>query len=353
MSAYNYLYQSVREGLMSNDKKLHRATHEGTLPIGNVNLRVAVLEDGTRVLNRAGIFRAFGRTRRGRSLSETTRVKDFPSFIDAQNLQPYISAELAKELTEFEYISKSGKATLNGFKANILPEVCDVYLRARQDGILVKQQQHLAVASEIIVRSLSKVGIVALVDEATGYQAEREKDELQKILAAYIEEELQPWVRRFPNEFYQQIYRLKGWEFKAHTQKRNQQVGKLTNQLVYELLPDGVLDVLRNKNPVLEDKKYRAHKHHQFLTINVGNPNLEKHLSQLIVLMRISRDWQEFEDHMLEAFPRFGSQTKLHLKIEDTPKESSGEKLHKFLDAGGREGAEVDFDRALKKASNP
>lgn len=336
-----------------SDKQPPKATHEGKLQIGNVTLTVAVLEDGSRVITRNGMFRAFGRTKRGRALSETTRVQGYPSFIDAQNLQPYISAELQKELTEFEYLSKSGKTVRKGFKADILPQVCDVYLRARHDERLVKQQQHLAVASEIIVRSLAKVGITALVDEATGYQAERDKDELQKILAAYIEEELQPWVRRFPNEFYQQIYRLKGWEFKAHTQKRNQQVGKLTNQLVYELLPEGVLDELRKKNPVSEDKKYRAHKHHQFLTINVGNPNLEKHLSQLIVLMRISRDWREFEDHMLEAFPRFGSQTKLHLSVETAPKESSGDKLRKFLDAGGREGAEGDFDRAIKKASNP
>lgn len=336
-----------------DEDNLKQATHEGTLPIGSVNLKVAVLEDGTRVLNRAGVFRAFGRTRRGRALSETTRVKDYPSFIDAQNLQPYISADLAKELTEFKYRSKSGKAVVNGFDAKILPEVCDVYLRAREDGALVKQQMHLAIASEIIVRSLSKVGILALVDEATGYQAERDKEELQKILAAYIEEELQPWVKRFPNEFYQQIYRLKGWEFKPHTQKRNQQVGKLTNQLVYELLPDGVLDELRAKNPVLDDKKRRAHKHHQFLTINVGNPNLERHLSQLIVLMRISRDWTEFEEHMLEAFPRFGKQTKLHLKFENVGKESSGAELKKFLNSGGRDGAESDFDRALKKASKP
>lgn len=336
-----------------SDKTPPKATHEGKLQIGNVTLTVAVLEDGTRVITRNGMFRAFGRTKRGRALSETTRVQGLPSFIDAQNLQPYIDAELQKELTEFEYTSRSGKTTRKGFKADILPRVCDVYLHARSDGILVKQQQHLAVASEIIVRSLAKVGIVALVDEATGYQVERDKEELQKILAAYIEEELQPWVKRFPNEFYQQIYRLKGWEFKPHTQKRNQQVGKITNQIVYELLPEGVLAELREKNPVLEEKKRRAHKHHQFLTIDIGNPNLERHLSQLIVLMRISRDWQEFEDHMLEAFPRYGSQTKLHLDLKEPNQVSSSTKLHKFLEAGGREGAETDFDRALRKASNP
>ena len=329
------------------EDKLQQATHEGVLPIGKVNLRVAVLKDGTRVLNRAGVFRAFGRTRRGRALAETTRVKDFPSFIDAQNLQPYISVDLAKELTEFQYISRSGKATNIGFKASILPEVCDVYLQARNDGALLKQQEHLAVESEIIVRSLSKVGITALIDEATGYQVDREKDELQKILAAYISEELQPWTKRFPNEFYQQIYRLKGWAYNASTQKRTQLLGKITNNIVYELLPDGVLDELRNQNP-LTDKGHRVHRHHQFLTIDIGNPNLEKHLSQLIVLMRVSRDWQEFEDQVVKAFPRYGDQMKLDLK------ESAGDsQLHRFLSSGGREGAKPAFDRALSHAANP
>jgi hypothetical protein len=329
-------------------EELHRATHEGTLPIGNVNLRAAVLDDGTRVLNRAGVFRAFGRTRRGRALAETARVKDFPSFIDAQNLQPYISAELARELTEFQYISRSGKATNRGFKASILPEVCDVYLRAREDGSLLKQQAHLAVASEIIVRSLSKIGILALIDEATGYQIDREKDELQKILSAYISEELQPWTKRFPNEFYEQIYRLKGWAYNASTTKRTQLVGMITNRIVYELLPDGVLEELRTQNP-LTDRGHRAYKHHQYLTIDIGNPNLEKHLSQLIVLMRISRDWQQFEEQLLKAFPRYGDQMKLDLPTES----ASDSELHKFLSAGGREHAENDFNRAIERAAKP
>jgi len=328
-----------------DDEQLVQATNEGILPIGNVNLRVAVLKDGTRVLNRAGVFRAFGRTRRGRALSDTTRVRGYPSFIDAQNLKPYISAELQKELTEFQYLSKSGRAIRNGFRAEILPEICDVYLRARHEKVLVKQQEHLAVAAEIIVRSLSKVGIIALVDEATGYQSERERDELQKILAAYISAELLPWTKRFPDEFYQQIYKLKDWEYNPRNHKHTQLVGKLTNQIVYELLPAGVLDELRKKNPIVESKKYRAHKHHQFLTIDIGNPNLEKHLSQLIVLMRISQDWQEFENHLIEAFPRYGDQMKFH--FPEVPKN----RLTAFINAGGREGAEEDFNKVLKKAS--
>mgnify|MGYP003561277120 CR=1 FL=1 len=52
------------------------------------------------------------------------------------------------------------------------------------------------------MRAFARVGITALVDEATGYQYERENDELQKILKAYISEELLPWQKRFPDIFY-------------------------------------------------------------------------------------------------------------------------------------------------------
>lgn len=338
---------------MKKDHRPPKATHEGKLPVADAVLQVAVLEDGTRVISRNGMFKAFGRTKRGRALNETARVKDFPSFIDAQNLQQYIDDDLARELTEFEYTSKSGKTVRKGFKADILPRVCDVYLNARMNGTLTPQQQHLATASEIIVRSLAKVGIVALVDEATGYQLEREKEELQKILAAYINEELQPWIKRFPDEYYRQIYRLKGWPYDEKSQNRTQLLGKITNKIVYELLPDGVLEELRNLNPVNETTKNRSHKHHQFLTMDIGNPNLEKHLSQLIVLMRISKDWTDFEDHIREAFPRYGQQMKLDLEAPALERETTSAKLHSFLKSGGSDGAQEEFDIILEKASKP
>jgi hypothetical protein len=75
--------------------------------------------------------------------------------------------------------------------------------------------KHLAETAQLLLRGFAHVGIIALVDEATGYQAERARDELNKILEAYIAKELLPWTRRFPDEFFRQIYRLHGWEFQA------------------------------------------------------------------------------------------------------------------------------------------
>ena len=65
--------------------------------------------------------------------------------------------------------------------------------------------------AEIIVRSFSaKVGIIALVDEATGYQKVREKRALQLKLQAFIAEEMQEWARMFPDEFWFELARLEG-----------------------------------------------------------------------------------------------------------------------------------------------
>jgi hypothetical protein len=105
------------------------------------------------------------------------------------------------------------RAWSGGYPATILADICDVVLAARKAGVLQKQQEHIADQCEILVRGFARVGIIALVDEATGFQRDRAKDALTRILEAFIAKELRPWLRTFPDEFYQELYRLKGKEF--------------------------------------------------------------------------------------------------------------------------------------------
>jgi len=74
-----------------------------------------VLEDGTRVLTKSAIFKAFGRPSRGNA-----RVINMPVFMDAKNLQPFISAGLADVINQIEYVDKKGAKSF-GFNASILP----------------------------------------------------------------------------------------------------------------------------------------------------------------------------------------------------------------------------------------
>lgn len=184
------------------------------------------------------------------------------------------------------------------------------------DVLKTEQEQRYAKAADTLMRAFATVGIIALVDEATGYQAEREKDELQKILSAYISPELMPWTKRFPPEFYEQMFRLRNWQYRPLSTKRPLTAGKLTNQLVYEKLPPGVLDELRRKNPTDETGR-RKHKHHQFLTNDVGNPHLEKHLAVVTTLMRISPNWRVFMSHFSRAFPPEAEQMTFEFEDEE------------------------------------
>jgi hypothetical protein len=306
----------MTKNVSDEGSKILKAINEGPLKIGDKELNCAVLEDGTRIIQRKAVFKAFDRPERG-NIKVGSRASNMPSFIDANNLQPFISDELSNLIIfPVKYLSKGGRET-DGFKAEIIPLLCEVYLSARDSNILTKRQLPLATASEILVRSLSKVGIIALVDEATGYQETREKDALQRLLSLYLSEERLRWAKMFPDEYYRQLFRLKGWSYNPIDVKRPRIVGKITNEIVYEKLPPGVLDELKRLNPVRNKRSGRREAtHHQHLSEDIGQQGLRDHLLQLIAIMRISPNWASFKKHFKVGFPSDGDQLELELDEE-------------------------------------
>lgn len=236
-------------------------------------------------------------------------------------LHPYIGEELENALANpilFTGHSPKGEPT-PGYEATILLQICEAVLTASDHGALkTKQELRYADSCYVLVRSFAKIGIIGLVDEATGYQFERERNALHKLLAAYIAEELLPWTKKFPDEFYKELFRLRVWTYKPSSMKRPSYVGKLTNQLVYDKLPPGVLDELKRKNPVDLSTKRRRFRHHQFLSEDIGHPHLEKHLHAVITLMRASPNWNVFTRLFAHAFPTPDSYTQLEIEIDDS-----------------------------------
>lgn len=146
------------------------------------------------------------------------------------------------------FLTTSGTKAF-GYRAELLPQVCNLYLRARDIGVLKPSQFHIADKSEILIRALAETGIIALVDEVTGYQTIRPQDALQQYLEAVIRRELAAWVKRFPDEFYENIYKLHGWHWPGMTKNRYSVVAHYTRDLVYERIGPGVLDELEKKSP--------------------------------------------------------------------------------------------------------
>jgi hypothetical protein len=282
------------------EPETHTATHEGLLHIGNLELPVAVLNDGRRMLTASAMLTALGRPYKG-----SYRRTELPSFLAAVNLKPFITQELMDVLQPIEF--RGTKGLLTGYRAEILPLVCDVYLRAREAGKVRGLQANVAKQAEILVRSLSKVGIQALVDEATGYQSVRPQDALQQYLQLLIKSELAAWVKKFPDEFYENIYKLKGWPWPGMGKNRYSVVAHYTRDLVYERMAPGLLQELERKSPKNE-KGQRPVRMQRWLSEDVGDPMLAQHLHSLIMFQRLALangyGWKRFLTMVDQVLPK-------------------------------------------------
>jgi hypothetical protein len=272
------------------------------LRIGDVDIEAYVLDDGTRVLTQASFLQALGRHRRANVRRE--RNAELPSILQGKAINPFISDAIREKGKPITF-NPPGGGRASGYNAELLPEVCEVYLKAREAKKLPYQQQHIAKQAEIIMRGLAAVGIIALVDEVTGYQEIRARDALSKILEAFIAKELQAYVQTFPPDFYSELFRLRGLDYPTATVRRPQYFGHLTNDIVYKRLAPGVLDELQRITP-RDTVGRRKNKYFQYLTSNLGYPKLREHLGSIVTLMKLSRDWDDFSNKLDQIHPRIG-----------------------------------------------
>lgn len=278
------------------------------LKIGDMEIPCFVLEDERRVLTFSGMQDALRMAKGGSMVPGMNR---FELFASRERIKPFVSNELFDRIRRpIVFISPNGGRNY-GYEAEVLVEICEAVLSARaSEQGLQSQQRQIAHQCELIMRGLARVGIVALVDEATGYQEVRKRDALHRILEAYISPELMKWQKRFPDSFYEEMFRLHGWPYDPESVARPGVVGRFTNTYVYEQLPDGVLDELRRLNPKNASGSRRACLH-QFLSDGIGNPHLEKQLAAVTTIMRIADDWPSFKRMFAKAFPKKGDQIEL------------------------------------------
>lgn len=268
----------------------NKVKYRGELNLSGFTIPCYVLEDGTRILSARGMQLSLNMTNEGdRTSAKLTR------YLSQESLKPFIYSN--KEIGHYDpIICYDGNAKINGYEATILVDICDAFLEARKRIKLSPRQAIIAEQCEILVRAFAKVGIIALVDEATGYQNEREHFELQKILSAYISDEILKWQLTFTDDFYRQVYRLWGLPFiPKYIKNKPSFIGKLTTKYIYDQLPDGVVDKIKEQTGKT-DKGNWKYKWHQSLTPEVGREHLKKQIIEVTTLMSISKTKAEFND---------------------------------------------------------
>lgn len=255
----------------------------GNLQIGDVEIEGHVLSDGRRVLTQREVVRVITRGRESGALNRY--IARLPGA-DPE--------EVASKTIQFK-IPGASRAT--GYEATLLIEICDLYLAARERGNLSRRQEGLAEMAEIIVRATAKLGIIALIDEATGYQAVRSKQALQLKLQAFIAEDMAEWAQMFPPEFWLELARLEGVKYSP----RNRPIrwGKYIMMFVYDAVDPDVGKELRKLNP---DPHFRRN-HHQWLKKH-GREKVNNQVQQVIAIMKLCDDMADFRKKFAKVFQK-------------------------------------------------
>ncbi|MFR7429160.1 MAG: P63C domain-containing protein [Akkermansia muciniphila] len=290
-------FDDVSNALVAIPSEIRKALYEGKLPIGDIELDCAVLDNGIRVLSERAVHRSFKSKRGGshwRRIKENPDGANLPSFLSAKNINPFISKELMMALSSpIKYMSSGGGTPANGIKADLIPDICEVWLEARRAGVLVPSQEHLAIQAEILMTAFAKVGIIALIDEATGYQYDRTNDALRLLLSKYVAKGLQKWLKIFPDAFFAQLDKL--YHNAPTTPKsRPQYYGKFINRYVYNPIENGYVKAELDRLNITDEGK-RIARFHQWLT-DEGKTILTLQIGKVQGLMEVCTDIEYFKN---------------------------------------------------------
>ncbi len=281
-----------------------QVTHQGKWKISDdIEIDCYVTSNKRRFLSLRGTARAMG------IVSNNSRA--LLRSLQSRWIEPYLSHQLqswkyrasADKLERLEVIY--GPAIIP-FETILFIDLCKAYMLASKDGVLTEAGTRVAHNLLSIMTAFAKVGLDALVDEIMGYQNERNDSDLQKLLSKYICAEFLEWSKIFPDEFYEQLFRLRGWTgFGESGRKMPGVVGYFTNEIVYARLPHGVLEALKKKTPK-SDAGNNLVRYHQSLSEDYGVKHLEKHLIAVIALMKSADSWDQFLYMLDRNYVKYG-----------------------------------------------
>jgi hypothetical protein len=266
-----------------------RAEWAGVLPLGDNELPCYVLSDGRRVISRTGATASL--TGRGSGNLE--------SYVRIGPLQPFLPADFADHMIEFTLEGVTHK-TVRGITAESFCDLCTAYVSALEAGALQSdRQREIAAHAGMFLAASAKVGLLALIDEATGYQFDRAEDALRFKLRVFLDEEMRKWEKTFPDQLWAEFARLTNYRGKTNSQ-RPKYWGKLVNELVYGYLDPDVANWLKEHAP----KPRHGQNYHQWLSGQYGLKRLTEHLWTLVGMAAACHNMPELRRRMAERFGR-------------------------------------------------
>ncbi|PIT41910.1 hypothetical protein BHC43_00145 [Snodgrassella alvi] len=295
---------------------IRKIIYEGEIILGETVIPCYILEDGTRILSARKMQECLKMVEEAEEGKQNSGTR-LQRYLTQKSLRPYIYNNKPKNYFDPIECIKGTHQKINGYEATILADICEAFLEARKHIPLSPRQIIIANQCEILIRAFARVGIVGLIDEATGYQYERERFELSKILNAYVSEEILKWQLTFTDEFYKEIFRLWSLPFiPKYIKNKPSFIGKLTTKYIYDQLPKGVVEKVKENVGKTANGNWK-YKWHQSLTAEIGREHLKKQITEVTTLMSVSESKEQF-DYLFNK--KYDQQPQLVLEFNEPAK---------------------------------
>lgn len=291
-----------------SDAPLPTALYKGLLDLVGADIPCYVLDTGQRLI---------GRTAYTESLTGIKGGGDLEKYLGVSSLKPFINMDMVLEgmvafsLPEVEGLDRDVK----GLPADLAIEIWRGFVSAMEASLvspgvkLTARQIQMAMKASMLLGACAKVGLDALIDEATGAQYDRASDALRVKLRAYLEDEMRKWEKTFPDELWAEFARLTRW--KGTVTQRPKYWGKLVMELVYEYLDKDVAKWLKENAPAPR----HGQNYHQWLSGQFGLKKLVEHIWVLVGIARTCENMIELRQKMAELNGRRLVQLMLPLPI--------------------------------------
>ncbi|MBI4304459.1 MAG: hypothetical protein HY665_09020 [Chloroflexi bacterium] len=290
-------------------ESLPTARYRGVLRLLDREIPCYVLDDDQRVI---------GRLATTEMLTGIKRQGDFESYIRATNLRPFIDVDnISSRMVSFRVSEvESLPIEVKGLPHDVLLAVCRGFMKALEasnnpaTGVkLTPRQRDIAIQAGLFLSACSDIGLISLIDEATGYQYDRAQDALEVKLRAFLTDEMRQWEKTFPDELWLEFGRLTGWHGPVHL--RPKYWGKLVIELVYEYLDSDVAKWLRENAP----EPRHGQNYHQWLSSQFGLRKLMEHIWKLIGIAKTCENISELKDKMAQLHGRMPVQYRMYLPM--------------------------------------
>jgi len=293
--------------------RLPVAKWPGILRISELEIPCYVLDDGRRVITRNAATAVLTDGKGGGNLE---------SYLIVEGLRGFLPPAFTDQMIEIFVpgVSQAPQTRTMGISAESFIEICRAYVAAHDANALkTERQKVIALKAAMFLAACAKVGLIAMIDEATGYQYERASDALQIKLKLYIAEEMRKWEKTFPDQLWEQFGRLTNWTGSIHS--RPKYWGNLVMELVYEYLDADVAQWLRENAP----KPMKGQNYHQWMSQQYGLKKLIEHIWKVI---GIASTCQTLEELRKQLHRIYGKQAAFHFAVRIVKKsEETGQEL--------------------------